>query len=86
MAKGKRVAEPARPARERFTAQLDRDLIERVRRTVISLQGPPEFATISGFAAEALARECARLERKHNSGEPFPDHGVRPRPGRPPKR
>lgn len=68
--------------RTRATFHVRRDIVERARRTVVALQGPPHLMTLSAFAEKALVAECERLEKAHNNGRQYPDQG-RPRTGRP---
>ena len=66
-----------RPKRARHLFILDAGLLERARNAASFLAGSPEFLTLGGLVDAALARELARLEKKHNRGKPFPK---RPRP------
>ena len=77
---GDEVDESARKRKVSF--YLPDDLMERLRDTADALSGPPERATVSGIAADALDRELRRLEKKHNGGERFPQRPAELRPGR----
>ena len=68
-----------RAKRERFTVNLDPDLIEWARRAVVHTLG----LTLSGLMEEALTRELERREKKN--GEAFPTSDLTPKKGRPVK-
>jgi len=67
----------AKPKRERFTVNLDPDLINWVRKAVVFTPGQ----SLTGLLEEALRRELERLEKKR--GEAFPDTTATPKKGRP---
>lgn len=54
--------------KDRFTTQVSGDTVERVRNAVYGVQG----LTLTELTETALRREVAKLERKYNEGEPFP--------------
>ena len=66
-----------KPKRERFTVNLDPDLIEWARRAVVHTPG----LTLTGLVEEAVTKELERREKKQ--GEPFPETTARPTKGRP---
>lgn len=70
-------AAPPAAAFTRFTTSVPSSLVERLRTAVFFTPG----LTLSGLAAEALAREIERLEAAR--GEPFPAGRGRLRTGRP---
>lgn len=74
---------PARKDRCRATFQMDRELMERCRDTVVALSGPPVRLTLVDFVEAAVRAEIARLEEAHNEGEPFPTRDGELRIGRP---
>ena len=74
---------PARKDRTRATFQMDRELMERCRDTVVALSGPPVRLTLVDFVEAAVRKEIARLEEAHNDGEPFPPRDGELRIGRP---
>ena len=65
----------------KFTVTIPAETAEAARRTVAFLAGHPLYLTLGQLADNALRTEISRLEREHNSGEPFPDG--RAKAGRP---
>lgn len=65
----------------KFTVIIPAETAEAARRTVAFLAGHPLYLTLGQLADNALRTEISRLEREHNSGEPFPDG--RAKAGRP---
>jgi hypothetical protein len=49
-------------------ARVDPDLLERARRTAFWTPG----LTLRALLEEGLRRECEKLERRSNEGQPFP--------------
>lgn len=74
---------PARKDRTRATFQMDRELMERCRDTVVALSGPPVRLTLVDFVEAAVRKEIQRLEKLHNDGETFPRRDGELRIGRP---
>jgi hypothetical protein len=64
----------AKPKRSkvRATFNLDPDLYEEVRDTVVALSGPATQLSLVAFFEEACRREIERLSNLHNEGERFP--------------
>lgn len=54
--------------KERFATQIETGTADRVRAAVYAVQG----LTLTELTDKALRRYVATIERKHNSGEPFP--------------
>lgn len=79
----KSVPQPAKKDRTRATFQMDRELLERCRDTVVALSGPPVRLTLVDFVEAAVRAEIARLEAEHNDGESFPQRDGELRIGRP---
>ena len=75
----KEATEPTKAKRERFTVNLDPDLIEWARRAVVHTLGH----TLTGLMEEAITRELDRREKKN--GGPFPTSTATPKKGRPVK-
>jgi hypothetical protein len=71
---------PGPPYRVSFVP--DRGLLERARNATFALSGPPEVLTLTRLLNDALRREVERLERRHQSGSPFPPRPGTLRPGR----
>ena len=63
--------------RERFTVNLNPELINWARRAVVFTPGQ----SLTGLVEQALTRELERLEKKR--GEPFPSTTATPKKGRP---
>lgn len=69
--------EEKKPKRERFTVNLQPDLINWARKAVVFTPGQ----SLTGLMEEALIRELERLEKER--GEPFPNTTATPKKGRP---
>lgn len=71
----------------RFSTQIPRALLDRVRAAVAGLQeGDPEWS-MARLVTEALGRHVRHLEEQHHDGVPWPPvtqlhKGPRPRPPR----
>jgi len=76
-------AAPRRSKKIRATFHIPQDLLDELRDTVIHLAGPPVRLTLSDLAETALRTEIARLAKKHNGGEAFPQRRAELRGGRP---
>jgi len=76
-----------KPTKVRATLYLSRDLWHEARAAALDIgsQGK-EPATLSSLFDEALARELARLRRKHNGSRPWAPHRARLPGGRPPSK
>lgn len=74
----------------RFTPYILATTLARARALVAALRGQvPEARSLNALADSALRRECGRLERVHNAGQPYPPVKEMPgsggrRPGRVP--
>ena len=81
----KKQRKKVRPAKKKARAKgrsgvvlgqrISEELNDRVANTVANLAGYPTMMTKVGLVTNALERECRRLEKKHNDGEPFSGPG-----------
>ncbi len=79
--KPKREGDDAGKARASF--YISSRIVDEMRDCVVHLSGPPARLTMNGLAEAALRRELARLRKKYNGGDSFPQRGGGPRRGRP---
>ncbi|WP_340541024.1 hypothetical protein [Nocardioides sp. GXZ039] len=66
------------PQRVRFGTQVDAEVLESARATVLALQrllGPR--VSLASFTTDALAEHVRRAEREYNDGQPFGSDGAR---------
>jgi len=82
-ANGSSQPDVERSKKVRGTFQMDEDLLQKARNTVVALSGPPHRLTLAALVEGALTREIARLEKKLNDGESFPEATTPLRQGRP---
>jgi hypothetical protein len=81
--KVKKKSSQGRVRKIRSTFHLTEDIIEEARNAVVFLSGPPERLTLGSLTEMALEKEIARLKKKHNNGEDFPQRDSELRGGRP---
>lgn len=66
------VKAPAASTQRVLSFRVPDDLNDRFLNAVDALSGPPERLTYVSLGRAAIEREVERLEKKHNSGKPFP--------------
>lgn len=71
----------------RFSTQIPRALLDRVRAAVAGLQEDDPEWSLARFVTQALGRHVRDLEERHHGGVPWPAvttlrKGTRPRPRR----
>lgn len=60
-------------SRVKFTPYIPAATLARARNTVAALRGHlPECRSLNELVDAALREKCARLERNHHDGDPFP--------------
>ena len=69
----------------RFSTQVPRALLDRVRAAVVGLQQEDPEWSLARFVTQALGRHVRDLEERHHGGVPWPTvstlrKGTRPRP------
>ncbi|MFF7258581.1 hypothetical protein [Streptomyces microflavus] len=58
--------------KSKVPAYLTDTLLDRLRNTVVALQGGDRTVTLSSFVQDAVAAAIQEAEGKHNGGRPFP--------------
>lgn len=58
--------------KKKVPAYIAEALLDRLRNTVVALQGTDRTVTLSSFVQDAVAAAIKEAEGKHNSGRPFP--------------
>lgn len=76
-----KTKDPAK-RKERFTVQIDPDLVEELRNAAVYFLMAGERASVAGIAETAIRSELERLRDEHFDGAPFPARPYNPPPGR----
>lgn len=64
-----------------FATQLDAELLQALRATVVGLQQLDPSLTMGGFVSVAIQRAIHASQDEHNDGRPWPAAQVPPRRG-----